>query len=157
MPTVLVPSDITLLEEKNKMCKRRLRFFEKVGLKLSLPTYHYRYSKMDKNDKRAVLRKKYNPESSDPAVLLCLRRQEAVRKEVLAHNYVWMGMGTFTGIAAWSLRRYAYQTKLIVLPFMALGGVWFGKFLGDGLTGRWQETDRDRFLGSLPSKSYLSE
>lgn len=156
MPKLLVPSDITVVEEKHKMCKRRLRLFEKIGLMGTLPMWHLRYSKLDKQDKRDILRRKFNPESSDPAVLLCVKRQEAVRKEVIAHNFVWAGMATFIGLSAWSLRRYAYQTKLIVLPFMAYAGVWVGKVVGDGLTGRWTETQRERFLGSLPAKMYLN-
>ena len=156
MPKVLVPSDITVVEEKNKMCKRRVRFWEKVGLLGTLPMWHLRYSKLDKHDKHAILRRKFNADSSDPATLLCLRRQESVRKEVVAHNFVWAGLGVSTGLAAWSLRRYAYQTKLIVLPFVAYAGVWLGKVVGDGLTGRWAETQRDRFLAALPAKTYLS-
>ena len=139
------------------MCKRSIRFLEKLGLMGMLPMLHIRYSKMDRNDKHDVLRRKYNPESSEPATLLCLRRQEAVRKEVIAHNFVWGGMWTSLGLTAWSLRRYAYQTKLIVLPFAAYAGVWLGKFVGDGVMGRWSETARDRFLASLPAKIYLQE
>ena len=155
MTKVLVPSDITLVEEKHKMCKRRIRFSEKLGLMGMLPMYHWRYSELDKHDMRDILRRKFNPDSSDPAIQICLKRQEAVRKEVVAHNFVWAGLATFSGITAWSLRRYAYQTKLIVLPFLAYAGVWVGKVVGDGLTGRWGETARDRFLASLPAKMYL--
>lgn len=157
MTRVLVPSDITILEEKNKHAKRRLRFFEKTGLLGMLPMWHLRYSKLDKEDKRAILRRKYDPMANNPVLNLLRMRQESVRKEVVAHNFVWGGMSLFAATTFWSLRRYNYQSKLIVMPFMAYAGVWVGKVVGDLVTGRSWEQQRDRFLGTLPAKVYLQE
>jgi len=68
---------------------------------------------------------------------------------------VWAGMWSFVGASWWSLRRYNYQSKLIMLPFMAYAGVWVGKVVGDFVTGRWWEQERERVLGQLPAKVYL--
>jgi dolichol kinase len=155
MTRVLVPSDITILEEKNKYAKRRLRLLERLGLMGMLPMLHLRYSKLDSNDKRDILRRKYDPMASSPVLTLLRMRQESVRKEVIAHNFVWAGMWSAVGMSWWSLRRYNYQSKLIVLPFMAYAGVWVGKVVGDLVTGRVWEQDRERILGSLPAKVYL--
>ena len=157
MTRVLVPSDITILEEKNKYAKRRLRLLERLGLMGMLPMFHLRYSKLDRDDKRDILRRKYDPMASNPVLTLLRIRQESVRKEVVAHNFVWGGMWSAIGMSWWSLRRYNYQSKLIVLPFMAYAGVWVGKFVGDFVTGRWWETQRERALGSLPAKVYLDQ
>ena len=155
MTRVLVPSDITILEEKNKYAKRRLRLLERLGLMGMLPMLHLRYSKMDSIDKRDILRRKYDPMASSPVLTLLRMRQESVRKEVIAHNFVWAGMWSAVGMSWWSLRRYNYQSKLIVLPFMAYAGVWVGKVVGDLVTGRVWEQERERILGSLPAKVYL--
>ena len=155
MTRVLVPSDITILEEKNKYAKRRLRLLERLGLMGMLPMLHLRYSKLDRNDKRDILRRKYDPMASSPVLTLLRMRQESVRKEVIAHNFVWAGMWSAIGMSWWSLRRYNYQSKLIVLPFMAYAGVWVGKVVGDLVTGRVWEQDRERILGSLPAKVYF--
>lgn len=156
MTRVLVPSDITILEEKNKYGKRRLRFLETLGLVGMLPMWHLRYSKLDRDDKRAILRRKYDPMASNPVLTLLRIRQESVRKEVIAHNFVWGGMWSAVGMTWWSLRRYNYQSKLIILPFTAYAGVWVGKFVGDLVTGRWWEQERERVLGALPAKVYLN-
>jgi len=155
MTRVLVPSDITILEEKNKYAKRRLRLLERLGLMGMLPMLHLRYSKLDRCDKRDILRRKYDPMASSPVLTLLRMRQESVRKEVIAHNFVWAGMWSAVGMSWWSLRRYNYQSKLIVLPFMAYAGVWVGKVVGDLVTGRVWEQERERILGSLPAKVYL--
>ena len=155
MTRVLVPSDITILEEKNKYAKRRLRLLERLGLMGMLPMIHLRYSKMDRDDKREILRRKYDPMASSPVLTLLRLRQESVRKEVIAHNFVWAGMWSAVGLTWWSLRRYNYQSNLIMMPFMAYAGVWVGKVVGDLVTGRVWEQDRERILGSLPAKVYL--
>jgi hypothetical protein len=122
-----------------------------------LPVWHLRYSKMDPTDKREILRRKYDPMASSPTLTLLRLRQESVRKEVVAHNFVWAGMWSAIGASWWSLRRYNYQSKLIVLPFMAYAGVWVGKTVGDYVTGRWWEQERERALGQLPAKVYLTQ
>ena len=157
---LVVPSDITLVEEQNKIGNRKLRFFEWTGLLGMAPMIHLHYSKLDKGDMRAVLQKKYDPESNKPAVDICRRRQESIRKNVIATNYMWGTSVGFAGMASWSLRRYKFMyfgAPLIVAPFFLYGGMWFGRVVGDIASGRNAEYGRDRFLGSLPGKVYYSD
>merc|ERR1719487_3254296 len=99
---------------------------------------------------KAVLARKFDPESSKPIVDICRRRQESVRKQVIAHNGLWMGSGVFAGLTWWSFRLYNYQSRLIALPFMMYIGSFFGRVAGDVLMGRNSQFGRDAFLGSLP-------
>eukprot|EP00929_Paragymnodinium_shiwhaense_P092683 TRINITY_DN5266_c0_g1_i2.p2 TRINITY_DN5266_c0_g1~~TRINITY_DN5266_c0_g1_i2.p2 ORF type:complete len:161 (+),score=41.79 TRINITY_DN5266_c0_g1_i2:87-569(+) len=152
---VVVPSDITILEEKLKVGRRRLGFFESLGLMYTPPMLHIHYSKMDRGDLRAVLEKKYDPEDNSPAADIVKRRQESVRKQVIAKNWMWETAFGMTGLTWWSFRRYNYQSRLVALPFVFYGGTFVGRVLGDVLTGRNAEYGRDRFLGKLPAKVYL--
>merc|ERR1712113_1149766 len=133
---VVVPSDITILEERHTVGKRRLRLFERTGLLGMAPVIHFQYSKMDPGDKRAVLTKKYDADDKSEVVTLLKKRQESIRKEVVAHNYVWGTAGTMAGLTWWSVRRYNYQSRLIALPFIFYGGTFIGRFIGDIATGR---------------------
>jgi len=152
---IVVPTDITVLEEKARIGKRRLSLLENLGLIGMAPMLHLHYSKMDKYDMRAVLSKKYDAESNKPEVDIVRRRQESVRKQVVAHNFMWCTAGGMTGLAWWSVRRYNYQARLVALPFIFYGGTFVGRVVGDLVTGRNAEYARDRFLGSLPAKGYL--
>merc|ERR1712157_339468 len=105
---------------------------------------------------RAVLSKKYDEEDVRPVVEILRKRQEAVRKEVVATNFMWGTAGSMTGLVWWSFRRYNYQSRLVALPFVFYGGTFVGRVLGDILTGRSSEFARDRFLASLPAKIYYS-
>merc|ERR1712098_589824 len=157
MAHLLVPSDVTILEKKMRIGTRRMSWMESVGLMTMLPTWHIRYSKMDKKDMRQVLRNKFDPNASDAATALCVARQNAVSRSAKAHTFMWLGVGTFVALPWWSLRRYNYQSKLIVLPFMAYGGSWVGRIVGDGISGVWQQFGRDKILGDLPAKAYQRE
>merc|ERR1712097_236503 len=110
--------------------------------------------KMDRGDMKAVLEKKYDPEDNSAAGDICKRRQESVRKQVVAANFKWGTAWTMTGLTWWSFRRYNYQSRLIALPFLFYGGTWIGRFAGDVVTGRNAEYVRDRFLGQLPGKVF---
>eukprot|EP00928_Gymnodinium_smaydae_P028061 TRINITY_DN2150_c0_g2_i2.p3 TRINITY_DN2150_c0_g2~~TRINITY_DN2150_c0_g2_i2.p3 ORF type:complete len:184 (-),score=46.86 TRINITY_DN2150_c0_g2_i2:86-571(-) len=154
---LVVPSDITILEEKTKIGNRRLGLFEWTGLLFQAPMLHIHYSKMDKGDMRAVLQKKYDDESTKPNAVICKKRQESVRKHVVANNFMWGTAFGMTGLTWWSVRRYNYQSRLVALPFVFYGGTFVGRVLGDICTGRNAEFGRDRFLGSLPAKVYYSE
>lgn len=156
MPAVVVPSDITLLEEKHNIGRRSLSWMEKFGLLGIPPMLHISYSKMDRGDMRAVLSRKFDPSSANPVVDICRRRQESVSKYVVSHNGLWGGAGVFGGLTFWSVRRYNYQSKLIMLPFMAYGGAILGRVVGDILSTRNSEFARDAFLGSLPAKTYFN-
>ncbi|KAF4755034.1 hypothetical protein FOZ63_001207 [Perkinsus olseni] len=151
---LVVPSDITIIEEKNKIAKRRIRTLEKTGLALMFPIFHWRYSKLGKHDMYNILRRKFDPSASDPAIDVCRRRQESVRRRVIAQNGLVPGLLLGVSLPWWSLRRYNYQSKLIVLPFCAYLGAVCGRIAGHGLSWRWVETDRQRMLGNLPAKVY---
>merc|ERR1712183_672863 len=105
---------------------------------------------------RAVLSKKFDPEDKSEVVSILRKRQEAVSKRVVGQNFLWAGGWTFAGLTWWSFRRYNYQSRLIALPFLFYGGTFFGRFIGDIVTGRNAEFTRDRFLGELPARVYFA-
>eukprot|EP00420_Gonyaulax_spinifera_P038102 CAMPEP_0197886032 /NCGR_PEP_ID=MMETSP1439-20131203/15815_1 /TAXON_ID=66791 /ORGANISM="Gonyaulax spinifera, Strain CCMP409" /LENGTH=53 /DNA_ID=CAMNT_0043505795 /DNA_START=67 /DNA_END=225 /DNA_ORIENTATION=+ len=49
---VVVPSDITVLEAKASIGRRRLGLLEWSGINLTAPMLHIHYSKMDRGDMR---------------------------------------------------------------------------------------------------------
>jgi len=151
---LVVPSDITLLEEKHQIGRRKLRILEWTGLLGTSPMFHLHFSKMDKGDKRSVLSRKYDPDDKSEIATILKKRQESVRKEVVSHNFMWGGAFGMSGLAWWSVRRYNYQSRLVALPFIFYGGTFVGRWVGDILTGRNAEFIRDRFLGQLPAKVY---
>jgi hypothetical protein len=155
MANIVVPSDITLLEEKLKVGRRRLTFLENLGLFGMSPVFHIHYSKMDKGDRHAVLSKRYGDDPSE-ANQLVKKRQAAISKECVAHNFLWAGGWAFAGASWWSFRRYNYQSRLLALPFMFYAGTFAGRVVGDIVTFRNAEFARDRFLGSLPAKVYYA-
>ncbi|PHJ15698.1 integral membrane duf56 family protein [Cystoisospora suis] len=140
------------------------------------PMFHWNYTKIDKEDMRKILQRQYavthrgyqstsggalggkggGPQATaDPATDIVSRRQESIRKRVVAHNGLWAGVVLSTLFCHMSIRHYDYKTKLILLPFTAYGGSWIGRWVGDGLTGRWSEWGRDRALGQLPARVYF--
>merc|ERR1712039_439650 len=139
------------------MGKRGLGLLEWTGLLGTVPMLHIHYSKMDGGDMRAVLQRKFDPEDNSPAGTLVKARQEAVRKQVVAKNFMWGGGFTCAGLSYWSFRRYNYQSRLLATPFLFYLGTFAGRAVGDIVTGRNAEFGRDRFLASLPGKVYLSE
>merc|ERR1712070_876246 len=149
--------DITILEEKTKIGKKRLGLLEWTGLLLTPPMLHIHYSKMDRGDMRAVLTKKYDDENTKEPNVICMKRQESVRKHVVANNFMYGTAFGMTGLAWWSVRRYNYQSRLVALPFILYGGTFVGRVVGDMCTGRNAEFGRDRFLGALPAKVYYNE
>mmetsp|Transcript_19588 Transcript_19588/g.39896 ORF Transcript_19588/g.39896 Transcript_19588/m.39896 type:complete len:162 (-) Transcript_19588:69-554(-) len=153
---IVVPSDITILENKLSVGKRRLGMFEWTGLLLTAPMLHIHYSKMDKGDMRAVLTKKYDVEDNSPACKIVQKRQESVHKFVLCKNFLWGGGFGMAGLSYWSFRRYNYQARMLAAPFMLYFGTFVGRAVGDVCTGRNAEFERDRFLGSLPAKIYYA-
>merc|ERR1712194_78337 len=152
--SLVVPSDITILENKLSIGKQKLGYLETFGLLGMSPMFHLTYSKMDPADMRAVLAKKYDEEDMGPQANIVKTRQEAVRKQAVAHNFLWGGSGTMAGLVWWSFRRYNYQSRLVALPFVFYGGTFVGRVVGDVVTGRNAEFARDRFLASLPAKVY---
>eukprot|EP00440_Ansanella_granifera_P038642 gb/GFBE01041928.1/.p1 GENE.gb/GFBE01041928.1/~~gb/GFBE01041928.1/.p1 ORF type:complete len:162 (+),score=49.68 gb/GFBE01041928.1/:1-486(+) len=153
---VVVPSDITLLEEKKCIGRRKLGLFEKLGLLGMAPMIHIHYSKIDKGDCRAVLSRKYDDDDNSEEAMIVKKRQESIRKQVVAHNFMWAGAGTMAGLTWWSFRRYNYQSRLVALPFIFYGGTFVGRAVGDIVTGRNAEFARDQFLASLPAKVYFN-
>lgn len=153
---LVVPSDITVVEEKKTVGKRSLKPWEVTGLMGMAPMLHLHYSKLDRGDKRKILSRKYDTDDTSDANKLCIRRQEAVRKEVVATNFMWDTALVMAGLTWWSFRRYNYQSRLVALPFIFYGGTFVGRAIGDMVTGRNAEFARDRFLASLPAKVYYN-
>jgi len=155
MPTLVVPSDVSILEDRYSSGVRRLTVMERLGLFLTPPMFHFRYTKNDRNDLRRILSRKFDPASNEPIVDILIKRQKSVRSKVIAQNGLWDGVVVASGVVAYSLRHYDYKTKLIILPFAAYGGSFIGRWTADFLCGRWRESAESRVLGQLPSKQYL--
>merc|ERR1712194_407061 len=127
--SLVVPSEITVLENKHSIGKRKLGFLETCGLLGMSSMFHLHCSKMDAGDMRAVLSKSYDGDDTSPVVNILKCRQSAVSKQAVAHNFMWATAGTMTGLVWWSFRRYNYQSRLVALPFVFYGGT----FVGDAL------------------------
>mmetsp|Transcript_101288 Transcript_101288/g.160153 ORF Transcript_101288/g.160153 Transcript_101288/m.160153 type:complete len:160 (-) Transcript_101288:126-605(-) len=153
---VVVPSDITLLENKMAIGKRKLRMLEWTGLCLTSPMLHIHYSKLDRGDMKAALQKKYDADDKSEPAVVCKKRQESIRKRVVCTNYMWGAAAASAGMVTWSFRRYNYQSRLIALPFIFYGMTFVGRYMGDAIVGRNAEYGRDRFLGELPGKVYYN-
>eukprot|EP00420_Gonyaulax_spinifera_P036812 CAMPEP_0197884692 /NCGR_PEP_ID=MMETSP1439-20131203/11059_1 /TAXON_ID=66791 /ORGANISM="Gonyaulax spinifera, Strain CCMP409" /LENGTH=160 /DNA_ID=CAMNT_0043504431 /DNA_START=82 /DNA_END=564 /DNA_ORIENTATION=+ len=153
---VVVPSDITILEAKHSVGRRRLGIMEWFGLMWTPPMFHIHYSKMDRGDMRAVLTKKFDPEDNSEVVKILRARQESVSKQVVSKCFMWDTAFAMGGISYWSFRRYNYQARLLSVPFMFYFGTFVGRAIGDIVTGRNAEFARNRFLGSLPAKVYYA-
>jgi len=154
--SLVVPSDITVMENKFSVGTRKLSWLESFGLMGMSPMFHLHYSKMDPSDMRAVLSKAYDAGDVSPAVTLLRTRQDAVSRQAVAHNFMWGVSGAMSGLVWWSFRRYNYQSRLVALPFVFYGGTFVGRVVGDVVTGRNTEFARDRFLASLPAKVYYT-
>lgn len=154
MSYLIVPSDITVLEEKQRIGKRSLLMSEWLGLATFLPMYHNSYTKLDRGEMKAVLQKAYDPRLKTPENEICIARQKAVHRQVSSH--IWNAGGALGvgGMTFWSFRKYNYQSKLIMIPFMCYVGSWGGRFFGDIFSSRHRESYRDRFLATLPAKAY---
>eukprot|EP00388_Colpodella_angusta_P001011 GDKJ01003390.1.p1 GENE.GDKJ01003390.1~~GDKJ01003390.1.p1 ORF type:complete len:172 (+),score=42.35 GDKJ01003390.1:1-516(+) len=152
---LVVPTDVTVCEAKYSTGTRSLTFAERLGLMGIAPMYHFRYTKLDKHDMRSILEREYPTDDTSAVVDILKRRQMSVHRHVVAHNGLWAGLVGFTGVAAFSLRNYDWKTKAILLTFVAYFGAWNGRFLGNGLVGRWSEAGRDRALGELPAKQSI--
>merc|ERR1712196_237767 len=75
---------------------------------------HIHYSKLDKGDMRRILQKKFDPESNKAEIDICRRRQESVRKNVVATNFMW---GTaFEHDWYWMLVRPQVQLPISARP-----------------------------------------
>lgn len=153
---LVVPSDVTLLEEKYATGVRRLGIFEKTGLLLTPPLWHIRYTKNNTSELRDVLKKKYSKDSTDPVVLLLKARQESVRKQVVAQNGMWLGVDCAALAVIWGLRHYNYQAKAMALPFACYFGSFVGRAFGNLATNRNKEYGRDRYLGQLPAHQFFN-
>lgn len=154
MSYLIVPSDITVLENKQKVGRQRLPFWDSVGMAGMFPLYHRNFTKLNRAEMRSVLTKRYKSDDNSEETAICKARQESVSKQVKAHIGFWAGFGSFGGMTFWSFRKYNYQSKLICIPFLAYAGGWVGRCLGDLLQSRHQEHYRERFLGSLPAHVY---
>lgn len=159
MPYLVVPSDITVLENKlASNSARALSWAEWAGLKFSLPLYHSSYTKMGPAEMKSVLTKTYIPGANmTPGMEICIARQKAVSRQAAAGVYWWGGLASFTAGTFWSFRRYNYQAKLVCLPFMAYAGTFVGRMVGDIATGRTTEYGRDKFLAGLPASVYYQD
>eukprot|EP00933_Yihiella_yeosuensis_P059569 TRINITY_DN609_c3_g1_i1.p1 TRINITY_DN609_c3_g1~~TRINITY_DN609_c3_g1_i1.p1 ORF type:complete len:159 (-),score=36.58 TRINITY_DN609_c3_g1_i1:230-706(-) len=153
---IVVPSDITLLEEKKTIGARKMSWLESLGLLGMSPVIHLHYSKLDKGDRRAILTKKYDDDDRSEAGMIVKKRQAAVSKECVSHNFMWCTAGAMSGAVWWSFRKYNYQSRLVALPFIFYAGTFVGRAVGDIVTGRNAQFARDAFLGSLPAKVYYT-
>jgi len=151
---LVVPSDITILEEKYSVGPRRVRLMEHIGLLGIAPMWHLRYSKNNKTEMKAILSRRYPKGSNDPVVIMLKDRQESVRKQAIAHSGLWAGTNTALLSTLWCLRAYDYKAKALMIPFTMYAGGILGRIAADLCMGRNYEYARNRFLGQLPAHQY---
>ena len=153
---LVVPSDITVCEEKCSIGSRKLSWLESFGLMGMAPMLHIHYSKLDRGDMRKVLSKKYDPDDASAAAEICKVRQAAVSRTAVSHNFLWLGGWAFAAPCYWSFRRYDWKARALAIPFLFYAGTFAGRVVGDIVTGKNSEFARDTFLGSLPAKVYYT-
>merc|ERR1712194_133295 len=152
---LVVPSDITVLENKMKLGKRIPGTLEWLGCMLTPMCWHIRYSKMSGSEMLQALSKRYDG-GSTPESEICVARQKAVGRQAVATVGAWTGMLSTGAMTFWSMRKYNWQAKLSI-PFAMYGGLWLGRMAGDIVSGQNQAYTRETFLGSLPATVYYSD
>lgn len=164
----IVPSKITLLEEKYSSGTRKLSIWEKTGLALSPPILRLNaYSKHSTTDLQNILERKYelenimkqapNTKTALHIADILLNRQESVKSTVLRRNFMWGGALLGSAATIFSARHYDYKSKCILAPFAFYGFSFIGRWVGDLILGRWSQYSRQRALGLLPAKILVND
>eukprot|EP01070_Trichotokara_eunicae_P007042 Trichotokara_eunicae@DN5250_c0_g1_i3.p2 len=156
---LVVPSDVSIAERRLSNGTRKTTVTERIGLALFPPTFHWRFTKIDKGDMKDVLKRKYPQqppnEHVEDALDVVKRRQESVSKRVRCQA-AWVGGAVSSTVAGtYFLRHFDYKSKGISLAMMAYMGGWGGWLEGNLWTQRFSEPRRDRWLGRLPGKSFF--
>lgn len=154
-PPVVVPSDVTICENLYSVGPRKLTFAERLGLLLTPNPIRLNYTKNDRHELESVLSKGYLNEP-DPITDILLLRQKSISKEVSSKVFGFGGFVSLTLLSLYSLRFHSIKTKIIVTPFSSYFGLLLGRQVGDCYYGRWSEYSRDRALGKLPAKRFLT-
>ena len=160
MGRLVVPSDISLLENKYTLSRRELSLAERLSLLALPPVLKLGFNQHDKHSFKRILSRSYgipeeNGTDSDQLIVDILeRRQSSVRRRVFSNIFAQMGTVIGAILTASSIKFYDLKTKCIVLPFATYGSFFVGRWTGDLFTKRWSEFYRDRFLGELPAQQF---
>ncbi|ETB60699.1 hypothetical protein YYC_02318 [Plasmodium yoelii 17X] len=166
MAYIKVPSDITILEHtysKNNK-KKKIFFLKKLFIQFSFFTIGNKCNKLNSSDVIKVLSNVYsvdvsnNPNINTANILDILNtRQKDIEKQVKCKMYSFVGSIL---LPLYSLRMFKYydmKSKLIMVPFFSIMGMYLGLFSGNIITGRFSDYKRSKFLGTLPANVYLKE
>uniref|UniRef100_A0A3B0N8E3 Uncharacterized protein n=1 Tax=Theileria annulata TaxID=5874 RepID=A0A3B0N8E3_THEAN len=156
LPSVVVPSDVTICENLYSTGTRELTLMEKLGLLLTPNPVRFNYTKNDRLELQSVLTKKY---SDDPDYItdILLKRQKSISKQVSAKVFSLVGFLGSTVLTLYSLRYHSIKTKVLVTPFSSYFGYLVGQQAGNLYYGRWSEYGQERALGKLPAKRFLTQ
>ncbi|GFE55032.1 integral membrane DUF56 family protein [Babesia ovis] len=155
-PPVLVPSDVTICERMYATGSRPLTLMEKLGLLLTPNPWRFTFSRNGRRELEDILTKSYG-DNDDTITQILRTRQESVRKQVCARPFNFMGTVGLGALTLYSLRFHSVKTKVLIVPFATYAGSLLGRAFGDLYTGRWEEYGRERALGDLPGKRYMTE
>jgi len=157
MGYLVAPSDITVIENKVKLGRRHVGIYEWIGSFYKPPMLHSHYSKMSGWEKYAVLTKRFDANATQPEIQLCIARQNAIKRDVIgAIGSVW-GAALGGGLSLWSTRKYYGKIavdKIAAVPIAYMFS-YPGRWAMDVLTGYASQSERDRWLGELPAKTYV--
>ncbi|EDO06707.1 hypothetical protein BBOV_II007570 [Babesia bovis T2Bo] len=153
---VLVPADVTICESLYSTGNRHLPFLERFGLLLTPEPWRFTFSRNGRRDLESVLTKSYG-DNDDTITEILKTRQESVRKQVCARTFNFFGTVGLGALTLYSLRYHSIKTKVLVMPFATYAGSLLGRAFGDCYFGRWEEYGRERALGDLPGKRYMTE
>eukprot|EP01055_Gregarina_sp_Pseudo9_P003094 Gregarina_sp_Pseudo_9__3093@NODE_328_length_3146_cov_16_307370_g308_i0_p2_GENE_NODE_328_length_3146_cov_16_307370_g308_i0NODE_328_length_3146_cov_16_307370_g308_i0_p2_ORF_typecomplete_len204_score26_54_NODE_328_length_3146_cov_16_307370_g308_i025343064 len=161
--TVIVPSDITLVEKRlDAGGPRRLTALEQIGLATVFPLWRRNWVKNSRRDLRAILKRNFEdtePKSAETQELLEIVK---TRQRHVHRMMVCRAAGLFGAVAAplgtwYAFRHYDHKGQALPLPFAAYGGNLVARATAGWWTQRWSSPLRDVSLGNLPAHRYLSE
>ncbi|CRG93353.1 conserved Plasmodium protein, unknown function [Plasmodium gallinaceum] len=166
MSYIKAPSDITILEYKysknNK--KRKINFLKKLFIHCSFFTIGNNCNKLNNHDVIKILSNIYSDNGLDNKNMNTINilnilntRQKDVEKQVKCKMCSLMG---FLLLPLYSFKHFRYydaKSKIIILPFFSIAGIYLGSFFGNLITGRFSDYKRSKFLGTLPANVFLKE
>ncbi|VWU49115.1 conserved protein, unknown function [Hepatocystis sp. ex Piliocolobus tephrosceles] len=167
MSYIKAPSNITLVEYKfaKKNEKKRISFLKKLFIHCSFFKIGKNVNKLNGTDVIKILSNDYSGSVSSDCnneniinVLEILNiRQKDIERQVKCKLYSLIGICALPFYSYHKFRYYDAKTKLIILPFFSIAGMYLGLFFGNMITGRFSDYKRSKFLGTLPAHVFLRE
>ncbi|GAW79080.1 hypothetical integral membrane protein, DUF56 family [Plasmodium gonderi] len=164
--TFCVPSDIAILEHKyaKKNEKRRINLLKRIFIHFSFFKIGNNCNKLNSYDVIKVLSNVYADEPNENKNLNSVNilnilntRQRDIEKQVKCKMYSFIGCLLLPLYSLNKFRYYDAKSKIIIVPFFSIAGIYLGSFVGNLATGRFSDYKRSKFLGTLPANVFLKE